>query len=816
MLRGHTRLAALLLVHVVHGSAEDGVTVLSDNDEGGIFDEMSGKCRESLHGYATCEAKSGLYSVCASAELLNSTGMQKILGCSNVDPAVRLKTCQEKCLQSAGLLVNGTLTAPCSPATQAMHGFNEGFNIFTIGMMDKEMNVSKAVFLPFPNVKSMAGPATMQLGWPEKCVEVPSAQYCVLSGQLPLAGGSHMLEDPQHQGDAGPGGSDSRMAFTFALGNCLPKACQEAELQAFLQGLPGNAAERLHLHIQCGFVRTIGNATGASQLTEKFLGWGGVPVEHINYFSATPGFIVTLGLTSVVIVLVALGTALDIRKEDAKKREALMDARAEAAEAMDQPLAAAPAREDRRPSCIEGFLNHWSLVRNCSSFMRLRQGDQNPFACMDAIRVFSMFQVILGHSFLYPIMSSGLSNMEQFAPPNGLMGTSWFQVIPGCFYGVDSFFLLSGFLCAHGLQKKVFSKPQFKTPAGFSLMYLKFALSRYLRLLPLEMFVMLLDMYILPNAGSGVLWNMDRPNGARCADSAGGDPNCGKYWWANVLFIQNLDHFIGKCMGHTWYLAADMQIYLTAPFFGLVYGINRKAGWAFLVAGLAVGIALPVILMAQNQWVPDMLLGGTHGFAQKVYMKPWCRLSPFFIGIALAWLWSERFEKYAKRPAVGWERAGGFALSLLGVGLCCLATFGRLAFYQCDLADCIDIDKNPAGKVFMYLWAGLSIPVWAVGLGIVMILSFQDRFLPLLQPILTQAFWQPLAKLTYAAYLIHTTVLILDFCQRDSQLMYSPSGYLFSVVSFVVISMFLAFCLYMLVEKPLANLQMKVLGGGGD
>jgi peptidoglycan/LPS O-acetylase OafA/YrhL len=776
------------------------LALIHDAVPGGL--EVSSQCKDSLLSFATCQARSALFSVCANKDLLNSTGMQQVLGCAKVpDPAMRLQKCQQMCLRDAGVLVkDDNLTKPCPASIQAMHAFNQNLDIFTIGTANPEVNFSQAIFVPFPNVKSMLGPATMQLGSPEKCAQVPSAQYCILSGMVMLNGGS------------------PNRPFTFSSGNCLPRACAEAELQAAVNGLAGNATQRLFPHVQCGFVRALGNATGPSKELESFLGWGGVPVEHTSNFSVTPGLVVAACLCGVILAMVAAGTALDLRREawQQKQQERQLGGLGE----MEEPLSAEPVALQRSPP--ETFLNHWSLVRNCASLMRIRPPAENQFACLDAIRVISMVQVILGHTFFYPVVSSGLSNMEQFAPPNGLMGQAWFMLIPGCFYGVDSFFLLSGFLCANGLEKKVFSKPQFKKPVGFSLMYLKFIVMRYFRLIPLAMFVTLLMTTVLPSMGTGVLWEMDRPSGDRCYDSAGGG-GCEKYWWTILLFIQNADAYLAKCMGHLWYLAADLQIYLTAPFFSLVYALNHKAGWSLLGLGLLVGVALPMILMHQHQWVPDTLLGG-NTFSTKVYMKPWCRLSPFIIGIGLAWIWSSRFERIR---SARFERNRGLCvtprgrlqslvLSLLGIGLCCAATFGRLAMYTDDMSVVADINRNPAGKVFMYLWAGFSIPVWAIGMSIIIHLCIQDRFLPLLQPFLCQPFWQPIAKLTYAAYLIHTAVLILNFCQRDQEYFYAGSIYFFAVIAFIVVSMALAAVLHVLVEKPLANLQMKLLGGGGD
>jgi peptidoglycan/LPS O-acetylase OafA/YrhL len=586
--------------------------------------------------------------------------------------------------------------------------------------------------------------------------------------------------------------------------------------------LLGKASSGVRFAVQCDLVLPRGDAQGKSKVAEEIFGWGGVPVSYPNQIEATNGLVIMLVVCAFIAVLMFVGTALDLRRRAIEEqahahqhRPAEIQASLITAAPM-LPLALAQGTVTRTARTalgpLERFMNHWSLVRNSESFMRLRGSSQNTFACMDAIRVLSMCQVIAGHMFIYPMMSSGVSNMEQFMPPNGLLGEFWFMLIPGCFYGVDSFFLMSGFLCAHGLQQKVFSKQGSTSPKSFSFLYLKFVFLRYVRLLPLEMFCIAFVVNVLPQLGTGILWNLERPDGSYCFSGAGG-AGCEQYWWTNILFIQNMDAYLGKCFAHTWYLAADMQIYLTAPFFSLAYAVNRKLGWSVLSIALAVGIVLPPAMMAYYDFVPDMMLGNAQGFAKHVYMKPWCRLAPFVIGIAVAWLWEERLVN-DKGPHVSfYGMLRSYGLSFLGLLLCFAATFGRLILYQGDISTCSDINTNPAGKVFMYLWAGLSIPTWAAGIAIIMVLCFQRRFLPMMQNLLCHSFWQPLAKLSYAVYLIHTSVLILDFCQRQMMVSYIASLFAYQLVSYVALAMFAAYCLYMSVEKPLANLQMQLLGG---
>merc|ERR1740121_1979500 len=221
-------------------------------------------------------------------------------------------------------------------------------------------------------------------------------------------------------------------------------------------------------------------------------------------------------------------------------------------------------------------------------------------------------------------------------------------------------------------------------------------------------------------------------------------------------------------------------------------------------------------MTAQNNWVPELVAGAGRGFDTQFYMKPWCRCPAFFVGIALGWAWQPLLLQYKGRSETMRTRVNSLLWSLLGVGLCFAATFGRVAFFQCDLLSCFDPHKSPVPRFLQYTWGSLSILTWCVGLGIIMVLCFQNRFLPLVQGFLTLSLWQPIAKLSYSAYLIHTSVLISSMCQRDRPIIYEPSSFFFNFVAFTVVSMFAGLCVFMLVEKPTTNLQMKLLGGSGD
>eukprot|EP00931_Biecheleriopsis_adriatica_P064345 TRINITY_DN39142_c0_g1_i1.p1 TRINITY_DN39142_c0_g1~~TRINITY_DN39142_c0_g1_i1.p1 ORF type:complete len:801 (-),score=103.28 TRINITY_DN39142_c0_g1_i1:48-2348(-) len=750
----------------------------ADHRSGEVSDSPP-SCSQDLEQYFLCGPSSALFTICSTSQFLQNPTVKSLLNCTSS------KDCQNRCLLRAGQLLNQSHVQVCSSELQAMQSFSGQLNIFTLDQIDKE-NISHAVVLPFPDTKGIGSVSITDLGQPSKCAEISTGQYCVITGTL----------------------ASQPFPFSLRLGTCLPKSCSEAELNGFIAGK--NSTTSSMLHVQCDLVQPLGPAEGIGKEFSDALGWGGVPVKFPNHQEITTGFVVTVLVIVLFSSCLVAGTVLDFQRQ---AKERMLSPMAETLVSPGLEMAAALDVEQTRIAPrgrLEGFLHHWSLVRNVSSFLRLRVGRENPFACMDAIRTLSMIQVISGHMFVYPTFAAGFSNIEQFSPPYGVLGQLWFMLIPGCFYGVDSFFLLSGFLCCYGLQKKVFSNSRNQSMSGFCSKYPFFIIYRYLRLVPLEIVVILIFCCIVPYMGTGVLWNLG------CYEGTGANA-CRTHWWVNLLFLQDSDTLTrkGLCLGHTWYLANDFQLYLTAPFFCWAYGIKPKLGWLLLALGLCVGVFSPMIITVQQGFVPEVLLAAK--YSQKIYFKPWCRCTPFFVGIGLAWLWEEHLKLYTGRHRTLKGRYLSFAVSAAALLLCAFVVYIRIFFYQCSLEDCQDPEKNPVPRFLQILWPGLSILGWSVGLGTIMILCFQDRFLPVLQQFLSWPVWQPFAKLSYAAYLIHPGILILDYCQRPGPVDYYAGGFIYAFVSYVILAMSAAFALYLLVEKPLANLQMALTGGaGGD
>jgi hypothetical protein len=74
---------------------------------------------------------------------------------------------------------------------------------------------------------------------------------------------------------------------------------------------------------------------------------------------------------------------------------------------------------------------------------------------------------------------------------------------------------------------------------------------------------------VVPRISSGPLRKLDV------------SPNCNKYWWTHILYINNFypAEFTNQCMPWAWYLANDMQFAFFLPFIVLLFNKNKAAGW---------------------------------------------------------------------------------------------------------------------------------------------------------------------------------------------------------------------------------------------
>ena len=90
-------------------------------------------------------------------------------------------------------------------------------------------------------------------------------------------------------------------------------------------------------------------------------------------------------------------------------------------------------------------------------------------------------------------------------------------------------------------------------------------------------------------------------------------------------------------MGWTWYLANDMQFFILLPFFCFLLLRYFKCGLFAIFATIFTQIAMNVLELDVYNILTD-----PHGNTNKdsyIYVKPWCRITPYVLGILFAYIY---------------------------------------------------------------------------------------------------------------------------------------------------------------------------------
>jgi len=431
--------------------------------------------------------------------------------------------------------------------------------------------------------------------------------------------------------------------------------------------------------------------------------------------------------------------------------------------------------EDEAPAAYAGpeWLRCFSLCRNAAAWAKRRGG---ALSCLDGIRVVSMLLVVYGHSLIWGLQGAGYANVYDILPQNGhgLMATPRGQVIFSAELAVDSFFWLSGFLAAYVTYKvAAAASAKLWVPAA--------VVHRYLRLTPVYAFVLIFWWKVLRVAGEGAQWQT----------LEGEYDQCAKWWWTNMLYVNNLVpfHAPAGCYGVTWYLPNDMQFFLLLPFFVLLHHKSKRAGYFAIAASCVASIAY-------SWWAAvafDLKIGlqGGADYSNDYYNRPWTRIPPYLIGMATALLYRDAKGRDVLSPR---KHTGLLVAGLLLAGL---TFFGIYPFDQ-------DLTKHlPHWKHVLYI--ALSKPGWAVALSCLTWPCFHGRG-SLVAFLLELSIWEPIAKLTFVMYLVHPAVLDLFFKSNNANRVQFDEWWWYVVfLGTSVLVAGVSLLVHLLVEQPCAN-----------
>ena len=397
----------------------------------------------------------------------------------------------------------------------------------------------------------------------------------------------------------------------------------------------------------------------------------------------------------------------------------------------------------------------------------------DAIGCINGIRVISMFWVILGHVYIFgiPFFNNAIVVGDVIAKQFP------FQAVVNAFFSVDSFFFLSGLLTSY-LTLKEMSKRKGRFPV------VVYYLHRYLRLTPTLAFVMFFWWSMSPHLFST----------ARGATIDTG--NCEKYWWSNLLYINNFYPYQlnSECIGWVWYLANDMQFYVISPIVLCLLYHWLPCGVISLCVLLMSSLVATGAIAGYYRYEDNLFIHTKPAYSDDIYVKPYCRIAPYLVGLALGYVFFKKIVFKNGRLVLNYAFYGSLWFLAAGIFMSCV--YGLYGTWH----------QHPSTAAGNVAYIMLSRLAWGVGLACVTYAchsgygGWVNRFLSL-------GFWVPLGRLTFAAYLVHPIILGVLISGYSPTIHYNVLIAVQLVTAAVVLSYAAAGAVATFVEFPLGNLE---------
>jgi peptidoglycan/LPS O-acetylase OafA/YrhL len=492
------------------------------------------------------------------------------------------------------------------------------------------------------------------------------------------------------------------------------------------------------------------------------------------------------------------------------------------------------------PSPLARVVANWDMNRNYLSLVKPDPG-HHGLRTLNGVRVIAILLVVLGHT--YAFMPTDNRPYDEDVVKKRFFSMWWLgddKVSIGVgFLSVDSFFFLSGFLFMWPQLKAYSLNAETKlTSASFTL---KVYTMRWLRLTPMYFYVLMIYIYVSPAWGNGPTWHSGMSTMKE-------EPKfCKELWFTNVLYISNLfpgqlherDDMMASpngegelgCYVQTWYLSNDFQLCLLTPLVAILWKRSKKAAYGFLAFVLATMHAVVLYETAYfSLSVCDMRsdnppYGSGDGsprhsgdFQIMLYDKPWYRPG-YFIGVLLACLY------------VDLQKADGSLPRLPGTPAVVLAWAAVLAVMFCTSAAAFFITHEEYGPVTQdgggpqavcnwsragdLFFSVFFRTAWCSAVAAMVWLGLTGREQPYrvgqggpITAFLGASFWTPVSRLTFGVYLTHVMVFRLVYNSMQKPFDYTDYLGAYLLTANYTLALVASLALYMLVEKPFANLVM--------
>ncbi|XP_050472218.1 nose resistant to fluoxetine protein 6-like [Bombus huntii] len=423
--------------------------------------------------------------------------------------------------------------------------------------------------------------------------------------------------------------------------------------------------------------------------------------------------------------------------------------------------------ESRQQNHMNQYLLCFSLLRNVRPLFKIQEGTET-LRVFYGMRVLGMLWIILGHLLMF-----GFHVMANKSLYYMMGGEILMEIINNPTFPVDTFFFMSGFLSSY-----IFLKEQQKMKGTLSItektkMFIQIIIKRYIRLTPAYFVVILIAILNFTwHDHVSALLPYEHPSA-----------KCSKYWWTNLLYINNFYHWNDVCLIWSWYLPNDMQFFIFGTFLLILSSTHHN-----LATGLGVfSIVFSIVSVAYNGYIINYQpsIDELYNSWTDLYIRPWCRIPPYLIGMATCLLLTKynfKLHLSKKTLIIGWI----------------LATL-------CNGTILFGLDNKSIPLSLSILYLSLSRTGWALSTAWVVV-ACTTNHAGIVNKILSLDIFVILSKFTYGAYLLNP-IFILSVLSSSYYPFYFDKvtiGILF--IAIVVCSFIASILLFLTVEMPFASL----------
>ena len=237
---------------------------------------------------------------------------------------------------------------------------------------------------------------------------------------------------------------------------------------------------------------------------------------------------------------------------------------------------------------------------------------------------------------------------------------------------------------------------------------------------------------------------------------------CYQYWWTNIIYINNIypgpNHH--EWYGILWYVANDMQFFITLPFLVLTYTKNRIAGYILVYFLLFANIVCTFLVSIIDHHPMTTLIDPKRPY---IYYMPYVRIGAYLVGVIFGIYYFE-YIKSKKDPS--FKNTHGFKLysaiesnRSIRWGLYVICSFLMIFLICIPYIETRNYPVRNIGDVPSAFFNCFHRLVFAASFGFWMAGPATGRT-PLFRFIFGVSGWAPWAKMSFMTYIIHSSVII--------------------------------------------------------